>query len=297
MLIAAAQMGPTSKNDSRQQVVARLCDLLKAAKHRGAELVVFPELAFTTFFPRWDFKDRAEVDHWFEDSVPSPETQPFFDLAKQLELGFSISYGERSDEEAEVKYFNTMITVDRTGKVLGKYRKVHVPGHAEFEDFRTFQHLEKKYFAVGNLGFPVFEYEGIPTGMLLCNDRRWPEAWRSLGLRNAHLVCVGYNTTANNDEAPQQAYLMPFQHRLSMQAGCYQNGCWGVASGKVGIEDGASLINQSCIVAPTGEIVALAVSFEDEVIVADCDFARCAEIKENMFNFKKHRHPELYVTE
>ena len=68
--VAAAQMGPIARDESRPAVVARLIELLRDAHARGAELVVFPELTLTTFFPRWFFADWAEVDTWFEASMP-----------------------------------------------------------------------------------------------------------------------------------------------------------------------------------------------------------------------------------
>jgi len=79
-----------------------------------------------------------------------------------------------------------------------------------------------------------------------------------------------------------------------MQAGAYQNSTWVVAAAKAGIEEGCSLIGGSCIVAPTGEIVALARSVADELIVADCDLSLCAYGKETTFAFAKHRRIEHY---
>ena len=92
------------------------------------------------------------------------------------------------------------------GDVLLKYRKVHLPGHAEYDPKRVVQHLEKRYFEVGNLGFPVIRahvggLDGINMGMMICNDRRWPEAWRLLGLQSVELVALGYNTPRLNMEA------------------------------------------------------------------------------------------------
>ncbi len=86
---AAAQPGPLNKSDSRAVAVTRLKNLLKESHSMGAKFVVFPELAFTTFFPRWWMEDQAEVDAmFFEKSMPSPATQPLFDEAKRLGIGF-----------------------------------------------------------------------------------------------------------------------------------------------------------------------------------------------------------------
>ena len=93
--IAAAQLGPLHKSDSRVAAVSRLKKLLQDAHAMGAKFVVFPELAFTTFFPRWWMDDQREVDaKYFEKSMPSKDTQPLFDEAKKLGIGFYIGYAE-----------------------------------------------------------------------------------------------------------------------------------------------------------------------------------------------------------
>src|SRR6185436_17343485 len=93
--IAAAQLGPLNKADSRAVAVSRMRNLLKEAHGMGAKFVVFPELAFTTFFPRWWMEDQHEVDErFFEKEIPSKETQPLFDEAKKLGIGFYIGYAE-----------------------------------------------------------------------------------------------------------------------------------------------------------------------------------------------------------
>ena len=89
VVVGAAQLGPIQKADTRASVVERLIALLRQAKERSCDLVVFPELALTTFFPRWFVDDISEADHWYEKSMPSVETQPLFDEAKKLGIGFS----------------------------------------------------------------------------------------------------------------------------------------------------------------------------------------------------------------
>src|SRR6185503_8082535 len=146
--IAAAQLGPLNKSDSRAAAVKRLTNLLREAHGMGAKFVVFPELAFTTFFPRWWMEDQAEVDRrYFESAIPSPETQPLFDEAKKLGIGFYIGYAELTPQGQR---FNTAILVGPDGSIVGKYRKVHLPGHADHKPKAAFQHLEKKYFEVGD---------------------------------------------------------------------------------------------------------------------------------------------------
>lgn len=289
-IAAAAQLGPIARDETRAQVVARLVALLERAHARGARLVVFPELALTTFFPRWWIPDAAERDAWFETEMPGPAVQPLFDAAARLGVSFHLGYAERT---AEGRHFNTAILVS-DGAIVGKYRKIHLPGHREHEPWRPFQHLEKRYFEKGDLGFPVFDAMGGKLGICICNDRRWPETWRVLGLGGAELVMLGYNTPAHYPPAPQHDHLQYFHNELSLQAGAYQNGLWAVGTAKAGREEGCDLIGGSLIVAPTGEVVARAATLGDEVITAEVDLDRCAEIRANIFNFAEHREPGAY---
>jgi predicted amidohydrolase len=292
--VAAAQLGPIHKAEGRRSVVARLMALLRAAHAAGAQLVVFPELALTTFFPRYWCNDIAEIDAWFEREMPSAETRPLFDLAAELNLGFYLGYAELAEEGGSVHRHNSSILVGSHGEIIGRYRKVHLPGHAEHRPGLPFQHLEKRYFEVGNLGFLVWRAFGAICGMMICNDRRWPEAYRVMGLQGVELVLLGYNTPTYNIYHPEPWHLRMFHHRLVVQAGAYQNGCWVVAAAKAGAEDGHGMIGGSCIVAPTGEIMAQALSEDDEVIAFECDLDLCHHYKNTVFAFDKHRRIEHY---
>ena len=288
---AVAQMGPIARAESRPQVVERQIALLQRAKRMGADLVVFPELGLTTFFPRWHFEDQRELDAFFETEMPNAATLPLFDEARRLEVAFFLGYAELTPEG---RHFNTSILVEKDGRIVGRYRKVHLPGHAEPEPWRPFQHLEKRHFLPGDLGFPVFRALGGILGMCICNDRRWPETWRVMGLQGVELVLLGYNTPIHYPPMPEQDHLQGFHNHLVMQAGAYQNGTWVAAAAKTGREEGCDLLGQSCIIAPSGEIVALASSVADEVIVAVCDLDRCRELKDHTFNFALHRQPQHY---
>ncbi len=296
--VAAAQLGPIQMAEPRSVAVERMVRLMERAHRRGVELVVFPELALTTFFPRHYHADIAEADHWFETAMPSNETAPLFAAARKYGIGFHLGYAELTEDK---HHFNTSILVNPDGDILLKYRKVHLPGHAEFAPNRKVQHLEKRYFEVGDLGFPVIRapmgnVPGINMGMLICNDRRWPEAWRVLGLQSVELALLGYNTPSLNMEAGgfEAHHLRVFHSHLSIQAGCYQNACFAVATAKAGTEDGCELFGHSIIVNPQGEIIAMATSWDDELITADCDLDMCTLGRTTIFAFDKHRRPETY---
>ncbi len=291
---AAAQMGPIARSDTRKETVARLVAMMRQAKERGCELVVFTEMALTTFFPRWVIDDEDELDSYYEREMPNAATQPLFDTAKALGIGFYLGFAELVMEAGKKRRFNTSILVDRSGRIIGKYRKVHLPGHAEPQPNRKHQHLEKRYFEPGDLGFPVFRGFGGVMGMCICNDRRWPETYRVMGLQGVDMVMLGYNTPFDHTGHADIDGLTSFHNHLSMQAGAYQNSTWVIGTAKCGNEEGSRMLAQSVIVAPSGEIVAQAVSLDDEVITARCDLDLGKRYRETIFNFAKHREPEAY---
>jgi predicted amidohydrolase len=270
LTVGAAQMGPIQRSHTRRDVVERLIAHLREAKRMGCELVVFPELTLTTFFPRWWMPDQAEVDSFFEREMPSNETAPLFTEAKRLGMGFCLGYAELTHENGSARYFNTSILVERDGTI------------------------EKRYFEVGNLGFPVVKAFGGNMGMCICNDRRWPETYRVMGLQNVEMVLLGYNTPLHNAPSPDHDEHSWFHNQLSMQAGAYQNGTWVVGVAKGGEEEGVPSLADSMIVAPSGKVVARAEGASDELIVHRCDLDAGQSYKRTTFNFAIHRQPDQY---
>ncbi|OGB93180.1 MAG: N-carbamoyl-D-amino-acid hydrolase [candidate division NC10 bacterium RIFCSPLOWO2_12_FULL_66_18] len=289
--LAIAQMGPVHRTDTRMQVVKRLLEMLREAKSRGAEFVVLPELALTTFFPHHWMEDQSEVDRFFERSMPNPDVQPLFDEAKQLGLGFYLGYAELTERG---EHYNTSILIDREGKIVGRYRKVHLPGHGDHKPDAPFQLLEKRYFLVGDEGFKVWSTVGTKIGMCICNDRRWPETFRVMGLQSAEVVVLGYNTPSHNIHWNESPHLRMFHHQLLLQAHAHENALWVGAAAKCGFEDGCHMFGGSCIVAPTGEIVAQASTEGDEVITYNCDLSLGDNFRKHVFDFARHRRPEHY---
>jgi N-carbamoyl-D-amino-acid hydrolase len=289
--LAVAQLGPIHLADTREAVVRRLVALMREAAGRGARLVVYPELALTTFFPRYWMSEEEASAKFFERSMPNPATQPLFDEAQKLGLGFYLGYAELTETDER---YNAAVLVDPSGRIVGRYRKIHLPGHADHKPDAPFQHLEKKFFNVGNEGFKVWRVMGVKIGLCICNDRRWPETFRVMGLQGADIVTLGYNTPSWNIHWKEPPHLRMFHHLLSLQASAYQNALWIGAAAKCGFEDGHHMIGGSCIVAPTGEIAAQAVTEEDELIFAQCDLALGEHFRQHVFNFQKHRRPEHY---
>ena len=274
LAIAAGQLGPIARGAPRAEVVARLVAMLEQARAQALGFVVFPEMALTTFFPRWLIEPGPELDSYFETAMPGPQTQPLFDAAVRLGVGFYLGYCEQTPAGAR---YNTSILVGPDGVIIGKYRKIHVPGTSEPVPDIPYQHLEKRYFRDGDLGFPVSNAPesmgGGRVGMAICNDRRWPETFRVMALQRADLVVLGYNTPAILPDWPDQNEHRAFHHLIPMQSAAYQNGLWIVAAAKAGREEGVDMLGHSVIIAPTGSIVAQSYGFADELVSARIDLS------------------------
>ena len=292
LTVGAAQLGPVQRDHTRADVVERLLVLLRDGASRGCQLVIFPELALTTFFPRWYTDVPADIDAWYEREMPSPVTQPLFNEAKRLGVGFQLGYAELT---ADGHHYNTSIMVERNGEVVAKYRKVHIPGHEEYEPWRAFQHLERYYFESGPDGFAVHRAFGAIVGMATCNDRRWPETYRVMGLQGVELIGIGYNTPIHYAPDPGQNALQLFHNDLCMASGAYQNGTWVVGVAKGGTEEGVESLAQSAIFAPSGQVVARALSTGDELMVAACDLDLCDKFKHTLFQMERYREPQHYA--
>lgn len=294
LTVGAAQMGPIARSESRRDVVDRLLAMMEDAARMGCDLIVYTEASLTAFFPHWLVEGEQELDSYFERSMPNPDVQPLFDAARRLRIGFHLGYAELDFSTGRKRRFNTAILVGKDGEIIGKYRKIHLPGYDEPNPDSPFQNLEKRYFEIGDLGWPVWEAFGGRIGMMICNDRRWPEAYRVMGLQGVEMILLGYNTPVHNPAMPQTDDLGNFHNHLCMQSGAYQNGTFVVGVAKCGVEEGVDQIGQSCIIAPSGERIVQCTTLGDELQVARCDLDLCTSYKTSIFNFAKHRRIEHY---
>ncbi|KAK3621768.1 hypothetical protein LTR56_022585 [Elasticomyces elasticus] len=329
LTVAAAQVGAINRDTPKQEVVQRLIDLLQQASFKNVKLVVFPEATLTTFFPRHLFDTQEELDTFFEhgaDITQSTDVKPLFDEARKLAIDIVLGYGERTPEGTG---YNTSVHYSASqDKIISKYRKVHLPGTVEpFEDPNAINQLEKRYFTPGNLGFQAYRAPGLVSnavksasakngestvgkgdpvlGMMICNDRRWPEAWRVYALQGVELVMFGYNTGANmahlwgsqdKPMSPEQAEQEALFHsKLVQQANSYMNACFSISSARCGLDDGKyDLIAGSAIVSPEGHVLNEAKTKGDELVVAEIDLSDCRQGKERTFDFARHRRIETY---
>ena len=289
--------GRSPATDTRKDVVERLLALLVDGAERGCDLVVFPELALTTFFPRWFVDDITEFDHFYETAMPGPDTQPLFDEARRLGVGFCLGYAELTEPDADgIRHrYNTQVLVERDGSIVARYRKVHLPGHEEHEPDRPFQHAERYFFEPGPDGFGVWRAFGGLVGMMICNDRRWPESYRVMGLQGVELILCGYNTPIHYAPDPSQDALQGFHNALVMQSGAYQNGTWVVGVAKGGVEEGVDSLAQSDDRRPVGADRRPGADVRRRAGRRPLRPRLVPAYQGTVFDFDRYRRPEMYA--
>ena len=230
------------------EIFQRQLELVREAAGRGAQVICLQELATGPYFC------QVETREWFALAEPVPDGPSTVAVsALAAELGVVIVLPLY--ENARGDFYNTAVVVDADGSYLGKYRKVHIPGHEHHEPDRPFQHAERYYFTPSTEGFPVWDAFGGRVGMMICNDRRWPESYRVMGLQGVEMILCGYNTPLHYVPDPTQDPLQGFHNGLVMQSGAYQNGTFVVGVAKGGVEEGVDSLADSMIVAPSGEIL------------------------------------------
>jgi N-carbamoyl-D-amino-acid hydrolase len=274
--VAAAQLGAIPEGTSREQMVERMLALMEQAVAEGVEIIAYPELALTPYFPK---RIRDDFDQFFEDEMPSPATKPLFEKARQAGIAFHLGYAEKDGRHR----YNTAIFVDADGTIFEKYRKTHLPGTTKPDGHAMV--YEPYFFEYGDTGFKVYDAKKAKVGVHICQDRRYPESYRALGLQGAEIIINGYNTPL---------YPLALDHNeLVLRAGAYENSLFVIGVAKCGKEDGVEFIAGSCICDPFGQVLAKAATTNDELIVARLDFETMA-VARKRWNFFGRRHPEHY---
>lgn len=276
LTVAAAQMGPNNEGVSREEIVERMLGLLEQAGRDGVELIAYPEMALTTYFPK---RIRQDFDQFFETEVPPKALDPLLRRAAELRVAVHVGFCEK----VGTQHFNSALLTDRDGRLCGTYRKIHLPG-TKAPDGHA-QVYEPYYFAHGDTGYRVFDAAGARVGIAICQDRRYPESYRALALQGAEIILIGYNTPIS----PQALEL----NDLCMRAGAYANACFVVGVAKAGVEDGVELLAGSAVINPLGQIVARAAGSGDELAVARIDLDDMIPVR-TRWNFLGRRQPRHY---
>ena len=217
--VGAAQMGPADAE--KGLMVERMLALLRQAGAAGVEVLCFPELALTPYFPALLCHDVSE---FCETDFPPSVAEPLYRVARALPLGVILPYAEKTGD----RVFNSAAIIGPEGEALGKYRKMHIPGWVEPKP-DGWNCLEKRYFTPGDLGFPVYRMAGATVGLQICHDRRFPEAARSIALGGAQVIFTTYVTPISIQRTSD---INPSE--LCLRASAHSNNGYVVCVGKAG---------------------------------------------------------------
>src|SRR5688572_20253840 len=233
--------------------VARGVEAARRAAGEGARVIVYPELAFTPFYPQTppavDVRTLAEP-------IPGPTTERFQALARELGAVIVINLFERDGDRT----FDCSPVIDADGALLGRTRMVHITEYPCFH--------EQQYYAPGNLGAPVFDTRIGRLGVAICYDRHFPEYMRALGVGGADVVIVPQAGVV--DEWPPGF----FEGELCTAA--FQNGYFIGLCNRVGREDRLTFAGESFVCGPDGSVRARAGRLTDATLVVDVDLADAA---------------------
>jgi predicted amidohydrolase len=280
-LVAAGQLGPADV--TRAGTVKRIVALIRQAGDAGVRLLVLPELALSPYFAA---QVHADIGAFVEPGFPSEETQPIAAAVGDTGVVTVVPHAER---QGDVVY-NSSVVLSADGAVAGWYRKSHIPGQVEPDKPGEFAILEKRYFAPGDLGFPLHASPAGPFGIGICYDRRFPELYRCYALQGASLVACCFNTpvmAGETIESTQEA------QELAVRGGAIANAVAVIAAGKAGVEGEVRFSAGSCVIDHKGRILAKAATEGDELVTAELDLVAAAEARQRM-NLAGNRRPALY---
>lgn len=276
--VASAQTGSVESEDM-SSTVPRAVKMIEEAAAEGVKIMTFCELFLSPFFPNRLVEDN---DHFFTEPT-GPVLAPIIEAAKKHGVALILPFGER----ANAGNYNAALIVSSSGKILGTYRKTHIPAYFPNQKAGGTGSYEKFYFTPGG-SLPVFDVDGVRVGVQICNDRLYPEGSRVLALSGAEIIFmpIAYSVYANPE------------HRnsiweLAIRSRAFENGVYVVAANKVGVEGVRRHLGRSMIVDPTGMIMAEASNEKEELLVQEIDLDAVSASRKK-FPWWRDRRPELY---
>jgi len=317
---------PVGDSEATPQAnLAKAVGMIRDAAGRGAELIVTQELFTSAYFPQ--VEDDARFD--LAEPIPGPTTQTLCKLAEELGVAISASLFEK---RAPGVYHNTSVMIDRSGQLIGRYRKMHIPDDPRF--------YEKYYFTPGDsgsasdvpgvpgstptdpdsgiqindqpnnnagpepsegpgtspqAGFSVQHLPGanVTTGMLICWDQWFPEAARLTALRGAELLLYPTAIGWYHGEPDDEKPRQLDAWQVMQRSHAIANGVFVAAVNRVGTEDDLAFWGRSFVADPRGQIIAEASGDQEEVLIAECDLG-LIEVMRRGWPFLRDRRIDAY---
>jgi N-carbamoylputrescine amidase len=243
---------------------------LEAAARDGAELAVFPELAFEWFHPQ---RKAGANPLDLAEPVPGPTTERFQQAARALGVVVVLNLYERDGSRA----YDCSPVIDADGTLLGRTRMMHITDYPCFH--------EQGYYTPGDTGAPVYRTTAGAVGVAICYDRHYPEYMRALALAGADVVVVPQAGAVG--EWPEGLY------EAEMRVAAFQNGYFVALCNRVGEEDCLTFAGESFICDPEGRVIARAPQLAESTLHARLDEDEVRRSHARRL-FLQHRRPELY---
>jgi len=257
-----------------KKALARIADAAK----QGATVVCLQELFRSQYFCQTE--DTALFA--LAEPIPGPTTEKLAAAAKKHKVVLVASLFER---RAAGLYHNTAVIFDRDGRIVGKYRKMHIPDDPLY--------YEKFYFTPGDLGFRVHETKEGNCGVLVCWDQWFPEAARLTALQGAHFLFYPTAIGWLPDESDEMNQAQHQAWETMQRAHAIANGVFVVSVNRVGREGALTFWGQSFVADPFGRILAKASSTEEEILLVECDLSLIEKTRQN-WPFLRDRRIDAY---
>ena len=264
----------------------KAADRIKVAAAEGARIVCLQELYRTPYFCR-----TQESRHFdLAERIPGPSTDHFCKVAKASK---TVIIAPLFEKRAPGVYHNTAVVIDADGKILGKYRKMHIPDDPHF--------YEKFSFTPGDLGYKSFDTRFGKLGVLICWDQWYPEGARLTALTGAQIL---FYPTAIGWHPAEKAEYGERQHsswETIQRSHAIANGVYVAVANRIGHEpapeghqgEGIQFWGQSFISDPSGQIIAKAGIEEEQILMAECDFAKI-DVQRTHWPFLRDRRIDAY---
>jgi beta-ureidopropionase len=274
--VAAGQLGPSG---SKAENVERMCSLIGRAASGGAHVIAFPELSLTPYFP---IRNERGYEEYFE-PIDSEYITTIRNEAARLGIATIVPFGERDG----IRLFNAAVVSDSSGRIVGRYRKIHIPGAFPLAGQGALV-FEKMYFTPGDLGYPVMDLGFAKVGVQICYERNFPEGYRILALRGAEIIFTPTNLMRIGEVWNSATW------ELVLQARAYENGIFSVGINKAGREWDLDYVGDSLVARPTdGAVIARSQAAADDLLLVEIDLDDIAEARRRL-PFMRDRHPLTY---
>jgi N-carbamoylputrescine amidase len=267
-----------SASDDPRANLAKAMGRIEDAAKKGAQIACLQEL----FRSRYFCQSENHRNFKLAETIPGPTTEALGELARKNEIVIVASLFEKRSAGV---YHNTAVVIDADGRIVGKYRKMHIPDDPLY--------YEKFYFAPGDLGFPSFDTRYGRVAALVCWDQWFPEGARLAALSGAEMVFYPTAIGWIPNEARAVAQNQRVAWQLIQRSHAVANGVFVASVNRVGREGKIKFWGQSFVAGPFGEVVAQASGEREQVLLARCDLGKIEETRQN-WPFLRDRRIDAY---